>query len=47
MKMYDENDTRLLKQLKNMSAKKRRTFNNAINSRDLTDEEMDEWFLGE
>ena len=45
--MYDDEDKEILKKVKSYSARKKKTFNSAINSKNLTDEEMDEWFLNE
>ncbi len=44
--MFDEEDAELLRKVKSYSAKKRRSFSSVINSKNLTEEEMDELFLG-
>jgi hypothetical protein len=42
--MYDD-DTKVLKKLKSYSAKKKKSFSSVINSKNLSEEEMDELFL--
>ena len=42
MNMYEEDDAELLKE---MRTRKKKSFSSAINSRDLTEDEMDELFL--
>ena len=43
--MYDE-DEKMIRELRNYSAKKRKTFNSVINSKTVSEDELDEWFLG-
>jgi hypothetical protein len=45
MKMFDEQDEETLESVRRFSARKKKSFNAVINSRDLTEEEMDELFL--
>lgn len=44
MKMYDE-DEKTLKKVRKHSARQKKSFSNAINSKNLSQEEMDELFL--
>ncbi|MBT7368306.1 hypothetical protein HN814_08890 [Candidatus Woesearchaeota archaeon] len=44
--MYDEEeDKEILKKVKSYSRRKKKDFSSAINSKNLTEEEMDELFL--
>jgi len=42
--MFDE-DEKILREVRNYTARKRRTFSSAINSKNLTEDELDELFL--
>jgi len=41
-----DEDMEMLEDLKRYSARKKRSFSNVINSKNLSDEDMDEMFLG-
>ncbi len=43
--MYEDEDAEVLKKVKRHSSKKKKDFSSAINSRNLSEEEMDELFL--
>ena len=43
--MFDDEDTKLLKKMRRFSSKKKKTFSNVINSKTLSEEDMDELFL--
>jgi hypothetical protein len=43
--MYEEEDTETLEELKSFSSKKKRSFSNIINSKNLSEDDMDELFL--
>ena len=42
--MYDE-DTEILEKVKKYSARKKKSFSSTINSKNLSEEEMDDLFL--
>jgi hypothetical protein len=43
--MFDEKDAELLQKMRRFSARKKKSFSSVINSKDLSEEEMDELFL--
>jgi len=43
--MYEEEDMATLHKMRRFSARKKKTFSNVINSKDLTEEDMDNLFL--
>jgi len=45
MAMYEEEDAETLKKVKTYASKQKKEFSRAINTKNLTDEEMDELFL--
>ncbi len=43
--MFEEEDIAILRKVKRFSSKKRKSFSDRINSKDLSEEEMDKLFL--
>jgi hypothetical protein len=43
--MFEEEDMALLKKMKRMTSKKKKSFSTVINSKDLTEEDLDKLFL--
>ena len=43
--MFEDDDFEMLKKVKRYSARKRKSFSSTINSKNLSDEELDELFL--
>ena len=43
--MYEEEDAEILKKVKRYSSKKKKDFSSTINSKNLSEEELDELFL--
>lgn len=45
--MYDEDDMELLKEVKSYKSRKKKSFSSTINSKHLSEDELDELFLAE
>jgi hypothetical protein len=43
--MYEDKDAEILEEVKRFSARKKKSFSSMINSKNLTDEDMDDLFL--
>lgn len=43
--MFEEEDTAILNKIKRYSAKRKKSFSDVINRKDLSEDEMDDMFL--
>ena len=43
--MFDEEDTKILEKMKKLSARRKKTFSTVINSKNVSEDDLDELFL--
>ena len=43
--MFDERDAKILQKMRKLSAKRKKTFSDVINSKNLDEDDLDELFL--